>query len=146
MVARRPRSRDQVLIVGRKELRVPSLGLAHAPSLPFGLAHDLLEFLLRRRHLFAQGVTSTELLLRDETFRKDAAKKVEKVDAEFANVIPNQPGARDQIRVSYVILSRGKRRDRPYGLPFFSMVSLKSAAERLSGAGIDVSVKEVKEA
>lgn len=97
-------------------------------------------------HLFAQGVTSTELLLRDETFRKDATKKVEKVDAEFANVIPNQPGARDQIRVSYVILSRGKRRDRPYGLPFFSMVSLKSAAERLSGAGIDVSVKEVKEA
>lgn len=50
MVARRPRSRDQVLTVRREELRVPSLGLAHAPSLPFGLAHDLLEFLLRRRH------------------------------------------------------------------------------------------------
>ena len=45
-----------------------------------------------------------------------------------------------------MILSRGQRPDRPYGLPFFSMVSLKSATERLRGAGIDVPVKEVKEA
>lgn len=96
-------------------------------------------------HLFAQGVTSTELLLSDETFRKDATKKVEEVNAEFAKAIPSLPGARDQIRVAYVILSRGQRPDRPYGLPFFSMVSLKSAAERLGGAGIEVSVKEVKE-
>jgi uncharacterized protein (TIGR04141 family) len=96
-------------------------------------------------HLFAQGVTSTELLLRDERFRKDATKKVKEVNAEFAKAIPSQPGARDQIRVAYVILSRGQRPDRPYGLPFFSMVSLKSAAERLGGVGIDVSVKEVTE-
>lgn len=34
----------------------------------------------------------------------------------------------------------------PTDCPFFSTVSLKSAAERLSGVRIEVSVKEVKEA
>jgi uncharacterized protein (TIGR04141 family) len=97
-------------------------------------------------HLFAQGVTSTELLLRDEAFRKDAAAKVRGVDSAFVRAIPSGPGERDKIRVSYVILSRGQRPERPYGLPFFSMVSLKAAAERLAGAGVEVTVRVVKEA
>jgi uncharacterized protein (TIGR04141 family) len=96
-------------------------------------------------HLFAQGVTSTELLLSDETFRKDAAAMVNKVDPAFVKAIPSGPGQREKVRVSYVILSRRKRSDRPYGLPFFSMVSLKAAAERLIGAGVEVTVREVKE-
>jgi uncharacterized protein (TIGR04141 family) len=96
-------------------------------------------------HLFAQGVTSTELLLRDEAFRRNAAKKVKEVDPAFVTAIPSGPGQREKIRVSYLILSRGQRPDRPYGLPFFSMVSLKAATERLIGAGIDVTVREVKE-
>jgi hypothetical protein len=45
-----------------------------------------------------------------------------------------------------VVLSRGQRADKPYGLPFFSLVSLKAAAERLRGAGIEVMAKEIKEA
>jgi uncharacterized protein (TIGR04141 family) len=96
-------------------------------------------------HLFAQGVTSAEMLLSDEEFRKDATKRVEKVNADFAAMIPQNPGARDEIKVAFVILSRGQRRDKPYGLPFFSMVSLKAAAERLQGAGIKVWVKTVRE-
>lgn len=96
-------------------------------------------------HLFAQGVASTELLLNDEDFRKDAAKKVKEVDSAFASAIPQDPGAREKIQVAYVILSRGQRPEKPYGLPFFSMVSLKAATERLKGAGIEVWAREVKE-
>lgn len=33
----------------------------------------------------------------------------------------------------------------PYGLPFFSLVSMKTAAERLGRAGIEVFAKEIKE-
>jgi uncharacterized protein (TIGR04141 family) len=97
-------------------------------------------------HLFAQGVTSAELLLRDETFRVEVAAKVKEVGPDFVEAIPTGPGEGEKIRVAYVILSRAKRKDRPYGLPFFSMVSLKAAAERLVGAGVEVRVREVKEA
>jgi uncharacterized protein (TIGR04141 family) len=96
-------------------------------------------------HLFAQGVTSTDLLLGDDAFRADAAAKVREVDPSFVKAIPSGPGERGKIRVAYVILSRGKRKDRPFGLPFFSMVSLKAAVERLIGAGVEVRVREVKE-
>lgn len=96
-------------------------------------------------HLFAQGVTSTDLLLGDGSFRADAAAKVKEVDSAFVAAIPTGPGEREKIRVAYVILSRGQRPDRPYGLPFFSMVSLKAASERLVGAGVKVAVREVTE-
>jgi uncharacterized protein (TIGR04141 family) len=86
-----------------------------------------------------------DLLLGDETFRADAAAKVKEIDPSFVDAIPSGPGEREKIRVAYVILSRGQRPDRPYGLPFFSMVSLKAATERLVGAGVDVTVREVKE-
>jgi uncharacterized protein (TIGR04141 family) len=97
-------------------------------------------------HLFAQGVTSAELLLGDDDFRKAASDKVIGLDPNFSDAIPSERGARDKIHVSYVFLSRAKKRaGRPYGLPFFSMVSLKAAHEHLRGAGIDVTVKEIKE-
>lgn len=47
---------------------------------------------------------------------------------------------------AYVVLSRGQRPDKPYGLPFFSLVSMKTATERLERAGIEVFAKEIKEA
>jgi uncharacterized protein (TIGR04141 family) len=96
-------------------------------------------------HLFAQGVTSAEMLLNDDEFRKDAAKRVKEVDATFAAAIPQKPGAREKIEVAFVILSRGQRPEKPYGLPFFSLVSLKAATERLQGAGVKVWAKEIEE-
>ena len=96
-------------------------------------------------HLFAQGVTSTELLLNDEEFRKDAVKLVSSHDKSFAAAVPDALGARDAIKIAYVILSRSKRKDRPFGLPFFSLVSLQAATRTLSNAGIKVYVQEVKE-
>ncbi len=97
-------------------------------------------------HLFAQGVTSAELLLDDEEFRKEAAKKVAELGTGFKSAIPKKRGEREKIKVAYVVLSRGQRPDKPYGLPFFSLVSMKTATERLRRAGIEVFAKEIKEA
>lgn len=80
------------------------------------------------------------------TFEKNAAMKVSEVDEELVAAIPQEPGARERIKVAYVVLSRGQREDKPYGLPFFSLVSMKAAAERLRGAGIEVFAREIKEA
>jgi uncharacterized protein (TIGR04141 family) len=96
-------------------------------------------------HLFAQGVTSVELLLNDEQFLKDASEVVASLDPKFATAIPTVSGARDEIRVAYVIISRGQRPEKPFGLPFFSLVSLQAAAQRFKNAGVALSVKEVKE-
>lgn len=97
-------------------------------------------------HLFAQGVASAELLLSDEDFLKDAAKKVSEAKANFKSAIPKILGSRAKIKVAYVVLSRGQRPDKPYGLPFFSMVSMKAATERLRRSGVEVHAKEIKEA
>ena len=96
-------------------------------------------------HLFAQGVTSAELLLNDADFRRKAAEKVEQVEPALVAAVPTEPSAREKIKVAYVVLSRGKRDDTPYGLPFFSLVSMKAAVETLTRDGIDVFAKEVKE-
>jgi uncharacterized protein (TIGR04141 family) len=96
-------------------------------------------------HLFAQGVTSAELLLDDEEFLKEAAKKVAELGTGFKSAIPKKRGEREKIKVAYVVLSRGQRPDKPYGLPFFSLVSMKTATERLRRAGIEVFAKEIKE-
>jgi uncharacterized protein (TIGR04141 family) len=96
-------------------------------------------------HLFAQGVTSAELLLSDEEFRKKAVQLVSSHSKKFAKAVPSSLGARQEIKVAYVVLSRSKRKDRPYGLPFFSLVSLQAAAQRLGNAGIKVHVQEIKE-
>lgn len=96
-------------------------------------------------HLFAQGVTSALLLLNEEKFRVDARKIASAHGTAFGRAVPKKAGAREKIKVAYVVLSRSKRKDTPYGLPFFSLVSLKNAAGRLSDAGVDVFVQEVKE-
>jgi uncharacterized protein (TIGR04141 family) len=96
-------------------------------------------------HLFAQGVTSAELLLDDEDFLAEAAKKVAEVETGFESAIPKKRGEREKIKVAYVVLSRGQRPHKPYGLPFFSLVSMKAATERLRRDGIEVRAKEIKE-
>lgn len=96
-------------------------------------------------HLFAQGITSAELLLNDGDFRSAATALVRGLDESFVPAIPTAGGARESIKVAYVVLSRGQRPDRPFGLPFFSLVSLQAAARRLHNAGVDVFVQEVHE-
>lgn len=96
-------------------------------------------------HLFAQGITSTQMLLHDQTFLSDATDLVSSLDDSFEDALPDELGARDQVKVAYVIVSRGQRPDKPFGLPFFSLVSLQAAARQLQNAGVELFVQEIKE-
>jgi uncharacterized protein (TIGR04141 family) len=96
-------------------------------------------------HLFAQGVTSAEMLLNDQQFLADAAELVMEADTAFNGVVPTKLGERERIKVGFVVLSRGRRPEKPYGLPFFSSVNLMATAQRLQNAGIEVRVREIKE-
>lgn len=96
-------------------------------------------------HLFAQGIASAELLLNDDEFRSAATELVRALDNSFVSAIPADSGGRESIKVAYVVLSRGQRPDRPFGLPFFSLVSLQAAARRLHNAGIAVFAQEIHE-
>lgn len=97
-------------------------------------------------HLFAQGLVSAELLLQSQEFRTEARKKAADLDTAFAEVLPADAPARDAHEVSYVIITRGRHRpDAPLTLPFFSVVNLRAAAQRLYALGFKVSVAEVRE-
>jgi uncharacterized protein (TIGR04141 family) len=96
-------------------------------------------------HLFAQGIGSAELLLHDQTFLDAARTIVGKLDRRFTSAIPTTLLARDQIAVAFVVLSRSRREETPHGLPFFSLMSLQTAARHLKDIGIQVHVQRIKE-
>jgi uncharacterized protein (TIGR04141 family) len=97
-------------------------------------------------HLFAQGLVSAELMLQSPEFRTEARAKAAELDPAFADVLPAAAPARDAHEVCYVVITRGRRRpDAPLTLPFFSVVNLRAAAQRLYALGFQVSVAEVRE-
>jgi uncharacterized protein (TIGR04141 family) len=96
-------------------------------------------------HLFAQGVTCAELLMQSPGFRTEAREIAEAADAGFADVLPNARPERDELEVGYVVITRSRRQDAPLTLPFFSIVNLRAAAQRLQGFGFRVSVAAVRE-
>jgi uncharacterized protein (TIGR04141 family) len=95
-------------------------------------------------HLFAQGVNSAERLLDDSGFRRRAREVAKVVDAEFAEVIPAERPRPESHEVSFVVITRSTR-ETPLTLPFFSLVSLRAAANRLRVLGFPVSVAAVRE-
>jgi uncharacterized protein (TIGR04141 family) len=96
-------------------------------------------------HLFAQGVTCAELLMQSPEFRAEAREIAEAANAAFADVLPNARPERDEFEVGYVVITRSRRQDAPFTLPFFSVVNLRAAAQRLQGFGYRVSVAAVRE-
>jgi uncharacterized protein (TIGR04141 family) len=96
-------------------------------------------------HLFAQGVTSAELLMQSTEFRAEAREIATAGNASFAEVLPATRPERDEFEVGYVVITRSRRQDAPLTLPFFSVVNLRGAARRLQGFGFRVSVAEVHE-
>jgi uncharacterized protein (TIGR04141 family) len=97
-------------------------------------------------HLFAQGVTSAELLMGSAEFRAEARQIAQAASAEFADVLPSGRPDRDEVEVGYVVITRSRRQDAPLTLPFFSLVSLRAATRRLQSFGFRVSVAAVNEA
>jgi len=95
-------------------------------------------------HLFSQGLNSAERLLLDDVFRDKARKVVKKVNAGWLDKLPaSGDDARDH-EVTFAVITRSERKT-PLTLPFFSVVSLRAAAERLKAFGFDVSIAQVQE-
>jgi uncharacterized protein (TIGR04141 family) len=94
-------------------------------------------------HLFAQGLVSAELYLDDQRFRDGAAELLERLEASPDLLSKERPNP-GEWEVAYVVVTRGRRNDTPYTLPFFSLANLASSARRLQSRGYKVSVAEVR--
>jgi uncharacterized protein (TIGR04141 family) len=95
-------------------------------------------------HLFSQGLNSAERFLLDQDFRSKARTLATSQDATYADVLSaERPDAADH-EISFVVITRSER-NTPLTLPFFSVVSLATAATRLQGYGFAVSVAAVQE-
>lgn len=95
-------------------------------------------------HLFGQGLNCAERLLQDGGFRRDARAVVKRENPEFADVLPvDRPDPQDY-EVCFVAITRSNR-DTPLTLPFFSVVSLRTAASRVQAFGFRVSAAAVRE-
>jgi uncharacterized protein (TIGR04141 family) len=95
-------------------------------------------------HLFAQGVNCAERLLEDPEFRGMARAVVARANEAFVDVVPDRQPEPGEIEVAFVVLTRSDR-DTPLTLPFFSLVSLRSAAMRLKALGYKVTATAVRE-
>jgi uncharacterized protein (TIGR04141 family) len=88
-------------------------------------------------HLFAQGSVSGELMLTDPEFRK----KVRSIlPATHLTKVPVERPSPDEYRIIFAVISTS---DRPLSLPFFSRLSLRHAARRLSGFGYKVVLAKI---
>lgn len=95
-------------------------------------------------HLFAQGINSAERLRGDDEFRGRARALIAREGAAFADVVPaERPNPADH-EIGFVIITRSTR-ETPLTLPFFSVVSLRAAAQRLENQGFRVRVAKVPE-
>ena len=96
-------------------------------------------------HLFLQGINSAERLLQDDDFRRQAREVITRENAAFGDVLPaGRPGDPSAFEITYAVITRSTRQT-PLTLPFFSLVSLRAAANRLRAFGFRISVCEVHE-
>jgi uncharacterized protein (TIGR04141 family) len=97
-------------------------------------------------HLFTQGTNSGERLLLDPDFRGKTRTLIEGIDSNYTSVIPiDRPDNPADFEVTFAVVTRSTRKT-PLTLPFFSVVSLRAAAQRLQAFGFRVTVAAVPEA
>jgi uncharacterized protein (TIGR04141 family) len=110
-----------------------------------GQASDLIS------HLWNQGIVASESFVRDGKFRKDfrdnaitRQRKYRK--AGFEKLLPSGRSRPDasQFTVVFGILRPRYRRSGALGIPFFSKVSLRAAADRIALMGFTVEVHLVE--
>jgi uncharacterized protein (TIGR04141 family) len=95
-------------------------------------------------HLFNQGLNSATRLFVDQEFRSKARALAASEDQAYADVLPADRFDAAKHEISFVIITRSKR-NTPLTLPFFSVVSLATAATYLQGYGYTVSIAAVQE-
>ena len=96
-------------------------------------------------HLWSQGVVSAEAFVSDADFRKKLRKKVKDLGGGFEAGLPKagEKVVRDDFKVVYGIM-RQPYADGTLGLPFFSKVSLQTAASRIGQFGIPVALELIQ--
>lgn len=99
-------------------------------------------------HLFAQGVVSAQAFLGDTTFRKELKQAVSKQGRP--NLVrrlgdPSKRPASDACEVIFAVIAGAPKRGEtwPLSLPFFSLLNLSNAAERLQDLGCKVGICRV---
>jgi uncharacterized protein (TIGR04141 family) len=95
-------------------------------------------------HLFAQGVNSAERTLTDRDFRRQARQILAELDAEFAEAISEERPEPTAHPVVFAVITRSERQTL-LTLPFFSILSLRTAVQRLRALGCPVFVAKVPE-
>lgn len=93
-------------------------------------------------HLFNQGVVSADRFAGDPGFRKGAREKVARQQKKLAMLFPDARPNVPEYEVVYAIITRATR-DWPLSLPFFSLLSLSNAADRLERMGFKVSLARI---
>ena len=96
-------------------------------------------------HLWSQGVVSAEAFVSDDDFRKKLRKTVKDLGGGFEVALPKagEKVVRDDFKVVYGIM-RQPYADGSLGLPFFSKVSLQTAASRIAQFGIPVALELIQ--
>lgn len=83
-------------------------------------------------HLFNQGVVSGERFMGDPAFREGVREKLAKdYGAKFAKLIPKDRPHGADFEIAYAIVTKPTAKW-PQSLPFFSILSLSNAADRLT--------------
>lgn len=96
-------------------------------------------------HLWMQGVVSGDAFAMDKKFRRDLRDIVKKLKPGFEKLLPD--GRSAPVRSDYTVvfgIMREPLKDGSVNLPFFSMVSLKTAAERLQQMGYRVAISIIE--
>lgn len=95
-------------------------------------------------HLFAQGLTSAELLQSNPAFREKAREKVLEAAAGATtfNFFDNEIRPAD-FEVVYAIAADWAGRSRASALPFFSKVNLRNAANELATRGFRIALDQI---
>lgn len=94
-------------------------------------------------HLFSQGRISANLLMKDESFRKNLRSKLNN-DKAFRDLFPlnSKDFNRNDFTITFAIIDE-KKRSFVETLPFFSLLNFRLTAEELSSWGYNVKVKKI---
>jgi uncharacterized protein (TIGR04141 family) len=100
-------------------------------------------------HLFSQGLVSAEAFLRDPGFRKELKARVKKARPALASLLgdpAHKPVSSDFEVIFAIITGPTRARSRwPLSLPFFSLLNLTIAAERLELLGFKVGICRIQD-
>ena len=94
-------------------------------------------------HLFAQGLLSAEVFIRDRTFRADLVQKlIQRGQGDAAALIPAARPDAERWEIVYAVLG-DRAPEQPDDLPFFSQLNFKLTAERLENLNYSVSLRQI---